>query len=99
MYMWEIVQRSGLIDIWRFQTFQDIEKSFELLGRKVPPQWVGKDSTYSTGCTKERAIAAEVSKQNTEMQIIGPDEEKFSRRTDYGIGLFHDTRLARIYSY
>ena len=99
MYMWEIVQRSGLINIWRFQTYQDIEKSFELLGRKVPPQWVGKDSTYSTGCTKERAIAAEVLRENPEMQLIGPDEEKFSRRTDYGIGLFHDTRLTQIYSY
>ena len=99
MYMWEIVQRSGLINIWRFQTYQDIEKSFELMGRKVPPQWVGKDSTYSTGCTKERAIAAEVLKENPEMQLIGPDEEKFSRRTDYGIGLFHDTRLTQIYSY
>lgn len=93
MYMWEIVQRSGLIDIWRFQTYQDIEKSFALMGRKVPPQWVGKDATFSTGCTKERIIAADVQKRNPEMQIIGPDPEKFLRRGEYGIGLFHDTRL------
>ena len=97
MYMWEIVQRSGLIDIWRFQTYQDIEKSFSLLGRKVPPHWVGKDSTYSTGCTKERAIAHEVQQINREMQIIGPEPEKFIRRSEYGIGLFHDTRLNDIY--
>lgn len=99
MYMWEIVQRSGLINIWRFQTSEDVEKGFTLLGRKVPPQWVGKDSTFSTGCTKERAIAAEVQKTNPEMQIIGPDQEKFIRRSEYGIGLFHDTRLNRIYEH
>jgi len=97
MFMWEIVQRSGLIDIWRFQTYQDIEKSFALLGQKVPPQWVGKDATFSTGCTKERAIAAEVQRANPEMQIIGPDPEKFLRRGEYGIGLFHDTRLVDLY--
>jgi uncharacterized protein with ATP-grasp and redox domains len=97
IYMWEIVQRSGLIDIWRFQSFQDVEKSFALLGRKMPPQWVGKDATFSTGCTKERAIAEEVQKTNPEMQIIGPDREKFLRRSEYGIGLFHDTRLNDIY--
>jgi uncharacterized protein with ATP-grasp and redox domains len=97
MYIWEIVQRSGLIDIWRFQTYQDVERGFALLGRKVPPQWVGKDATFSTGCTKERAIAADVQKTNPEMQIIGPDQEKFIRRSDYGIGLFHDTRLNQIY--
>ncbi|MBU2547742.1 MAG: DUF89 family protein [Proteobacteria bacterium] len=97
MYMWEIVQRSGLIDIWRFQSYQDIEHSFALLGRKVPPQWVGKDATYSTGSTKERSIAADVQKSNPEMQIIGPDLEKFLRRGEYGIGLFHDTRLVNLY--
>lgn len=57
MFMWERVQRSGLIDIWRFQTVEDIEESFALLGRRVPPPWSGKDSTYSTGCTKEMRIA------------------------------------------
>jgi uncharacterized protein with ATP-grasp and redox domains len=97
MYMWEQVQRSGYIDIWRFQTVSDIEKSFELMGRKVPPQWVGKDSTYSTGCTKEMGIALDVQKHNREMQIIGPDPEKFFRRSEYGIGLFHDTKLNEIY--
>lgn len=94
MFMWEIVQRSGYIDTWRFQSYQDIERSFSLMGRKVPPQWVGKDATYSTGSTKERVIAAEVQKRNPEMQIIGPDLVKFQRRGEYGIGLFHDTRLA-----
>ena len=97
MYMWEIVQRSGLIDIWRFQTYQDIETSFSLLNRRVPPQWVGKDSTYSTGCTKEMAIALDVQKKNPEMQIIAPDPERFTRRSEYGIGMFHDTRLMNIY--
>lgn len=97
MYMWEIVQRSGLIAVWRFQTYQDIERSFALLNRKVPPQWVGKDATFSTGCTKEMAIALDVQKQNPEMQIIGPDPEKFIRRSEYGIGLFHDTKLSEIY--
>lgn len=99
MYMWEIVQRSGLIDIWRFQTHEDIERSFVLLGKKIPPQWIGKDSTFSTGCTKERAIAADVQKQNPEMQIIGPDQERFIRRSEYGIGLFADTRLTEVYEH
>lgn len=98
MYMWEIVQRSGFINIWRFQTYQDIEQSFSIMDRKVPPQWVGKDSTFSTGCTKEMAIALDVQKKNPEMQIIGPDPEKFMRRSEYGIGLFHDTRLSEIIS-
>jgi uncharacterized protein with ATP-grasp and redox domains len=99
MYMWEIVQRSGYIDIWRFQSVSDVERSFALLGRKVPPQWVGKDATYSTGCTKEMAIALDVQRKNPEMQIIGPDPEKFVRRSEYGIGLFHDTKLAEIYEH
>lgn len=64
MYMWEMVQRSGLIDIWRFQTVSDIEKSFELMGMKVPPIWAGKDATFSTGCTKEMKIALEEQKKN-----------------------------------
>lgn len=72
MYMWEQVQRSGFIDVWRFQTVEDIEESFTLLGRKVPPRWSGKDATFSTGCTKEMRIAMEVQARNREMQIIGP---------------------------
>ncbi|MCF6246755.1 MAG: hypothetical protein L3J69_05270, partial [Desulfobacula sp.] len=71
MYMWEIVQRSSFIDIWRFQTSNDIVKSFSLMKKKVPPEWIGKDSTYSTGCTKEMRIALSVQKENTEMQLIG----------------------------
>lgn len=90
MYMWEIVQKSGLIDIWRFQTYEDIEKSFELLNEKVPLEWLGKDATFSTGCTKEIAIAQEVQKKNREMQIIGPPIEKFKRRKEYGVGKMYD---------
>jgi len=93
MYMWEIVQRSGFIDIWRFQTSDDITTAFEIMGRKVPPEWVGKDSTYSTGCTKEMAIAEDVLGKHPEMQIIGPPKEKFMRRKEYGIGMMHDRRL------
>jgi hypothetical protein len=93
MYMWEIVQRSGVIDIWRFQTVDDIEKAFELMGRKVPPEWVGKDATYSTGCTKEMKIALEVQKERPEMQIIGPSWEKFMRRKEYGVGKLYDRTL------
>jgi hypothetical protein len=93
MYMWEIVQRSGLIDIWRFQTVDDIEKAFELMGQKVPPEWVGKDATYSTGCTKEMQIAREVQKEHPEMQIIGPSWEKFLRRKEYGVGKLYDRTL------
>ena len=37
MYMWEIVQRSGHIDIWRFQTADDITDSFSLMNKRVPP--------------------------------------------------------------
>lgn len=96
MYMWEIVQRSGMIDIWRFQTFEDIVIAFQLMGKKIPPEWVGKDATYSTGCTKEMNIAMEVQVQHPEMQLIGPAKERFMRRQDYGIGKMYDKRLAAI---
>lgn len=96
MFMWEIVQRSGCIDIWRFQTYQDIVTAFQLMGQKVPPEWVGKDATYSTGCTKEMKIAMEVQQVHPEMQIIGPATEKFMRRRDYGIGKMYDQRLGHV---
>lgn len=96
MFMWEIVQRSGFIDIWRFQTYQDIVTAFQLLGQKVPPEWVGKDATYSTGCTKEMKIAMDVQRRHPEMQIIGPAREKFMRRQDYGIGKMYDQRLGHV---
>jgi len=97
MYMWEIVQRSGFIDIWRFQSSDDIVKAFSLMHQRVPPEWVGKDATYSTGCTKEMKIALEVLKEHPEMQIIGPAREKFMRRRDYGVGKMYDQRLPDIY--
>ncbi|WP_051261737.1 ARMT1-like domain-containing protein [Desulfovibrio inopinatus] len=90
MYMWEKVQRSGLITIWRFQTYADIEKSFELLGRRVPTVWAGKDATFSTGCTKEMGIALDMQKRYPELQIIGPSSEQFFRRREYGVGKFCD---------
>jgi len=93
MFMWEKVQRSGLIDVWRFQTHFDIEKAFELLRRKVPPAWAGKDATFSTGCTKEMHIALSVQARQPEMQIIGPDPEKFFRRREYGVGRFCDAGI------
>ena len=96
MYMWEMVQRSGLIDIWRFQTVEDIETSFTLLNREVPPEWLGKDATYSTGCTKEMNLAQEVQQAFPEMQIIGPAKERFLRRSEYGIGKLYDRRLDQI---
>lgn len=95
MFMWERVQRSGCIDVWRFQTVHDIETSFALMGRKVPPVWAGKDSTFSTGCTKEMRIALDVQKRNHEMQIIGPDPENFFRRDEYGVGRYFDARISR----
>jgi len=94
MYMWEMVQRSGLIDVWRFQTVSDIEKSFELMGEKIPPIWAGKDATFSTGCTQEMKIALEEQKKHPEMQIIGPDPEKFFRRREYGVGKYFDAALS-----
>ncbi len=94
MYMWEIFQRSGVIDIWRFQTVADVEKSFELMGEKVPPEWTGKDATYSTGCTKEMEIALDIQKKYPEMQLIGPSWEKFQRRNEYGVGKLYDRTLA-----
>ena len=94
MYMWEIFQRSGNIDIWRFQSVDDIVKSFELMGRKVPPEWTGKDATYSTGCTKEMEIAIQIQKHYPEMQLIGPPYEKFQRRKEYGVGKLYDRTLA-----
>jgi hypothetical protein len=96
MYMWEIVQTSGLIDIWRFQTYEDIVKAFQGLGQKVPPEWVGKDATFSTGCTKEMRIALQVQQKHPEMQIIGPSKEKFMRRDEYGIGKMYDKRFSEI---
>ena len=94
MYMWEIFQRSGVIDIWRFQNVDDIEKSFQLMGEKVPPEWTGKDATYSTGCTKEMEIAVDIQKKFPEMQLIGPSWEKFQRRKEYGVGKLYDRALA-----
>ncbi len=93
MYMWERVQRSGQIDIWRFQSVEDIEKSFELMNRPVPAEWHGKDATFSTGCTKEMHIALDVQRQHPEMQIIGPDPKRFFRRMEYGVGKYFDARL------
>lgn len=93
MFMWEKVQRSGYINVWRFQTYFDIEKSFELLGKKVPSVWAGKDATYSTGCTKEMHIALSVQKAYPELQIIGPNPEKFFRRREYGVGKFCDVAI------
>lgn len=95
MYMWERVQRSGEIDIWRFQSTTDIEQSFALLGRTVPPIWSGKDATYSTGCTKEMKIALDVQEKNPEMQIIGPDPKRFFRRGEYGVGKYVDAQFQR----
>ena len=94
MFMWEKVQRSGWIGVWRFQTSQDIEQTFELMGRTVPPVWTGKDATFSTGCTKEMQIALDMQRTHPEMQIIGPDPEKFFRRREYGIGKFFDAAIA-----
>ncbi|NJB68846.1 uncharacterized protein with ATP-grasp and redox domains [Desulfobaculum xiamenense] len=96
MYMWEKVQRSGLLNVWRFQTVSDIERSFELMGMRVPPIWAGKDSTFSTGCTKEMRIALDMQRTNPEMQIIGPSPEKFFRRSEYGVGKFSDAVLEHI---
>ena len=96
MYMWEIVQRSGFIDIWRFQTYEDIVQAFRMIKSKVPPEWVGKDATFSTGCTKEMKIALDVQKKHPEMQIAGPAKEKFMRRSEYGVGMLYDQRLADI---
>ena len=96
MFMWEIVQRSGFIDIWRFQTNDDIVRAFQIMRKRVPPEWVGKDATFSTGCTKEIKIALEVQKKHPEMQIIGPSEGHFLRRREYGIGKMYDRRLDEI---
>ncbi len=96
IYMWEIVQRSGFMDIWRFQTYEDIVHAFQSMDKKVPPEWVGKDATFSTGCTKEMKIALEVQQKYPEMQIIGPPQERFMRRKEYGIGKMYDQRLSEI---
>lgn len=93
MYMWEYVQRSGLLDVWRFQTVEDIEASFALMHRKVPAAWSGKDSTFSTGCTQEMRIALDEQQKHPEMQIIGPAPERFFRRRDYGIGKYFDASI------
>lgn len=94
MFMWEKVQRSGLLDVWRFQTHFDIEKSFALLGKPMPPAWAGKDATFSTGCTKEMHIALSMQEMQPELQIIGPDPQKFVRRREYGVGRFFDAAIS-----
>ena len=94
MYMWEQVQRSGLITIWYFQTSEDIEEGFRLLDEPTPECWIGKDATYSTGCTKEMGIALDMQKQNREMQILGPDPSSFFRRSEYGVGKYFDASLS-----
>jgi uncharacterized protein with ATP-grasp and redox domains len=94
MYMWERVQRSGLIDVWRFQSVTDIETSFELMGQPVPAAWHGKDATFSTGCTKEMHIALDMQDKHPEMQIMGPDPKRFFRRMEYGVGKYFDARIA-----
>lgn len=93
MYMWERVQRSGFIDVWRFQSVGDIETSFELLGEPVPAEWHGKDATFSTGCTKEMNIALDMQRNHPEMQMIGPDPKRFFRRMEYGVGKYFDARI------
>ena len=93
MFMWERVQRSGYLDVWRFQTVDDIEISFGLLGQKVPSAWMGKDATFSTGCTKEMLIALDVQREHPELQIIGPSSGKFFRRQEYGVGKYFDVRI------
>lgn len=93
MFMWERVQRSGYLDVWRFQTTEDIEVSFDLLGKEVPASWMGKDATFSTGCTKEMIIALDLQRKHPELQIIGPSAEKFFRRREYGVGKFFDARI------
>lgn len=40
----------------------------------------------------------EVLQEHTEMQIIGPSQEKFLRRQEYGIGKMYDRRLDEIYA-
>ena len=89
------MQRSGYINVWRFQTDKDIEQTFALLNQKVPPSWSGKDATFSTGCTKEMRIALDVQSKNREMQIIGPDPRLFFRRGEYGVGKFFDATISR----
>ncbi len=93
MFMWERVQRCGLLDVWRFQTVEDVEDSFALMGKKVPPMWSGKDSTFSTGCTQEMRIALDMQKRHPELQIIGPSSEKFFRRAEYGVGKYYDAGI------
>ena len=78
-------------DFWaqlrsQVSTVEDIEAGFALLDRKVPSVWTGKDSTFSTGCTKEMRIALDVQQKQPELQIIGPAPERFFRRRDYGEG-------------
>ena len=63
------------------------------MGKQIPPEWVGKDSTFSTGCTKEMKIAEDVLQKHPEMQIIGPGIEKFMRRDEYAVGKMFDKRL------
>lgn len=95
MFMWETVQRSGLLNIWRFQSASDVEQAFRLLKRHMPPVWLGKDATFSTGCTKEMSIALDMQRLHPELQIIGPDPVKFFRRANYGVGKFFDATLSR----
>jgi hypothetical protein len=41
------------------------------------------------------AIALDVQSEHPEMQLIGPSQERFMRRNEYGVGKMYDQRLSK----
>jgi hypothetical protein len=72
MYMWEHVQRSGLIDVWRFQSVADIEQSFDLLHRKVPPIWAARTPPTPPAAPRRCRIALDMQRRTPRCRSSAP---------------------------
>ena len=95
MYMWEIVKEGGLINIWRFQTYQDIEKSFELMDERFRPSGWARTRPIQPAAPRKGPSRPRFLRKTRKCSLSGRTRKNSPRRTDYGIGLFHDTRLTQ----
>lgn len=79
MFMWEQVQRSGLINIWRFQSMEDIEASFGLMGLKVPPSGPARTPPSPPGAPRKCASRWTCSAPIPNSRSSAPARKNFSR--------------------
>eukprot|EP01006_Ploeotia_vitrea_P019767 TRINITY_DN52007_c0_g1_i1.p1 TRINITY_DN52007_c0_g1~~TRINITY_DN52007_c0_g1_i1.p1 ORF type:complete len:654 (+),score=59.24 TRINITY_DN52007_c0_g1_i1:36-1964(+) len=87
MEFWSQVQMSGLIDVWKFQSREDIVTYFENLPDKERPDswqdfWADKNWTWSKGCCQEMLIARQVKAQISPQMIIYCDDDATLQLTD-----------------